>query len=406
MAPWTVATSAPSEAPTPDQALTQSVVRSILEGGAAAVGVASAEQFTETRHSLIARKEAGLHGGMAFTYRNPDRSTDPSRTVPGARTLVSAAWSYRAATPSSSADHRLSLPSPTGVVARYARHDHYADLRAALDLGATVLRGHGYRAVVAVDDNALVDRAAAHRAGLGWFGKNSLLLLPELGSWFVLGSIVTDAPLEVATVAPLAHGSGCGSCTRCQQDCPTGALDTAGVVDARRCLAWLLQAPGSFPAEFRAALGGRIYGCDTCQEVCPINRVADRRHPPTPVDVSSDPGGERGTQSGTESGVEAGVDLLALLALSDADLLERHGRWYIAERSPRYVRRNALIALGNTGSGDDPATVQTLQHFLAVDDALLREHAAWAAAALGRADLVNTELWSPMPEGTEPGGEA
>src|SRR5438105_6711215 len=131
----------------------------------------------------------------------------------------------------------------------------------------------GWRARVLADDNALVDREAARRAGLGWYGKNANVLLPGAGSWFVLGSVVTDAPLP-----PADHEvpDGCGSCTRCLDGCPTGAIVAPGVVDARRCLAWLVQQPGSFPVELRAALGDRIYGCDDCQEVCPPNHRAER----------------------------------------------------------------------------------------------------------------------------------
>ncbi len=156
------------------------------------------------------------------------------------------------------------------------------------------------------DDNGLVDRAAAHRAGLGWFGKNSLLLLPEFGSWSVLGSVVTDAPLRpTAPATPSPHAEGCGTCSRCMSACPTGALVAPGVLDARRCLAWLVQSPGSFPEQYRRALGDRIYGCDECQQVCPINLLADRRVPPSPPEPDSEPT----------------VDLLDLLDASDEALM-------------------------------------------------------------------------------------
>ncbi len=144
-------------------------------------------------------------------------------------------------------------PRPSGAVARYARRDHYASLRAALGAVADLLARRGWRAVVVCDDNALVDRAAAHRAGLGWYGQNSMLLLPGLGSWSVLGSVVTDAPLRAhrrrRTEQP---GEGCGGCTRCLTACPTGALVAPGVLDARRCLAWLVQAPGVVPGRVPA----------------------------------------------------------------------------------------------------------------------------------------------------------
>lgn len=267
-----------------------------------------------------------------------------------------------------------------GRVARYARQDHYGALRSALGVLAGHLEGAGWRATVVCDDNALVDRAAARRAGLGWYGKNSLFFLDGLGSWSVLGSVVTDAPLPPSVDGERPHGNGCGSCTRCRVACPTGALSEPGVVDARQCLACLVQAPGSFPEAFRSALGDRLYGCDECQQVCPINRLADRgRLPP--------PGGEGGRDG--EGDDDAGrVDLLALLAASDDELMRRHGRWYIARRDPRYLRRNALVVLGNVGDGRDPSTEAALRLWLASDDPMLAEHARWAAGALGRVDLA------------------
>jgi epoxyqueuosine reductase len=331
--------------------LVDEVCRLGRDAGLDAVGVAPATPFESTRRDLETRKAAGLHGGMHFTYGRPDRSTDPGRTVTGARALVVGARSYAAPTP----------PAPTGGpmarVARYSRTDHYAELRAALQAVADHLTAAGWRARVLVDDNALVDREAARRAGIGWYGKNSNVLLPGRGSWFVLGAVVTDAPLEPTAVDVPDQ---CGACTRCMTGCPTDAIVAPGVVDARRCLAWLLQADGPFPVEFRQALGDRIYGCDDCQEVCPPNRRVDERGPAG----------------------QAWVDVLELLELSDEDLLARYGRWYIPKRDPRYLRRNALVVLGNTGDGGDPRVRATLGRYLDGDDDLLREHAAWAAAQL------------------------
>jgi epoxyqueuosine reductase len=358
------------------------VVRIGREAGLHSVGVTTAEVFEETRRHLFERKRSGLHATMQFTYRNPDRSTDPTRILPGARSLVVGAWSYRQSEtvlttePGNGQSGGARPGSPTGRVARYARSDHYGSLRSALTAVADHLGERGWRATVVCDDNALVDRAAAHRAGIGWFGKNSLLLVPGAGSWFVLGSVVTDAPLHpsrpAAPAETAAHAEGCGSCSRCMGACPTGALVSPGVLDARRCLAWLVQAPGSFPEEYRAALGDRIYGCDECQQVCPINKLADRRDPPSAV----------------ESTDGSGVDLLDLLEASDRRLMEAHGRWYIAERDPRYLRRNALVALGNVGDGHHPGTERALERWLVTDDPMLAEHARWAARRLGRDDLI------------------
>lgn len=332
--------------------------------GLDAVGVAPADPFVSTRKLLERRKKAGLHGGMHFTYGDPARSTDPGRAVAGARALVVGARSYRRAEPDPP-----SATTAAGRVARYSWDNSYAPLREALAIMAGRLEEAGWQAEVLADDNALVDREAAYRAGLGWYGKNSNLLLPGRGSWFVLGSVVTDAPLA-PTGAPAEDG--CGPCQRCLPACPTGALVAAGVLDARRCLAWLLEAPGAFPVEFRGALGGRVYGCDDCQEVCPPNRAGDLRHPPPPA----------------HPGDVAWVDLVEMLDASDEALLDQFGRWYIPRRQPRYLRRNALVALGNVAEGDDAEVARVLVRYLADPDPMLREHAGWAAARLGRRDLV------------------
>lgn len=337
--------------------------------GLAVVGVAPAEPFDTTRDLLVERQAAGLADTMQFTYRNPERSTDPAATLPGARALVVGARSYL--------DPRPDRPTdgpPTARVARYAQRDHYTSLRHGLEAMADHLRGAGWRARVVADDNALVDREAAVRAGIGWYGKASNVLLPGQGSWFVLGSVITDAPLVSEPVGPV--DDGCGSCRRCLDACPTGAIVAPGVVDARRCLAWLVQAEGPFPLEHRAALGDRLYGCDDCQEVCPPNRTVERR---STVAVSDAVGTDA-------SRPEAWVDVVDLLAADDDELMDRHGRWYIPRRDPRYLRRNALVVLGNSGAGHRRDVAATVARYVAHDDDLLREHARWAAARLGLAD--------------------
>lgn len=335
------------------------------EAGLDAVGFAAATVFEGTRRDLTERRAAGLHGGMQFTYRNPERSTDPGRALEGARTLVVGARSYRRAAPTPDAD------GPRARVAAYAWRDHYADLRAGLTAMADELAARGWQARVVADDNALVDREAAVRAGLGWYGKNANVLLPGRGSEVVLGTVVTDADLAEAVAATEPVPDGCGPCRRCLDACPTGALVAPGVLDARRCLAWLVQAEGDFPVEYREALGDRLYGCDDCQDVCPVNRRggADGRPP-------------------AEADAEASVDVLALLAATDDELLDRFGRWYVPRRDPRYLRRNALVVLGNSGRGDDPAVVAAVERYATGADDLLARHARWAAERLGVAPAV------------------
>jgi epoxyqueuosine reductase len=331
--------------------------------GLDAVGVCAAEIFESTRRDLHERKAAGLSADMAFTYRNPDRSTDPTRILPGARSIVVAARSYLREGPGRPDDQ------PHGAVARYVWEDHYGELRSALGTIGELLAGHGHRSRVVVDDNALVDREAAHRAGIGWYGKNANLLLPRKGSWFVLGSLVTDALLPTDDPLP----DGCGACERCLTSCPTDAIVAPGVIDARRCLAWLVQARGIFPAEHRVALGDRIYGCDDCQEVCPPNRVQARR----PVAV-------------TVTARRPWAPLLDMLAADDETLLDRYGLWYIAERDPDHLRRNALIALANTADAGDAAVRDAIAIHVAHERPMLVAHAVWAAQRLGYRDLVDT----------------
>ena len=358
----------------PVDALARELERIGLAAGLDAVGIAPATPFAETERTLHARKAAGLHGGMQFTYRNPSRSTDPQQALPGARALVVGARSYRRADPDPDLDP---APGPHGTVARYSWTDHYAALRAALHAVANELERHGHRTKVLADDNALVDREAAFRAGLGTYGKNTMLLLHgDRGSEFVLGAVLTDAPLPTAATTDDPGGrSACGPCTRCLPACPTGALVEPGVLDATRCLAWLLQADGDFPRQHRAALGARLYGCDDCQDACPPNKLEIRRRPP-PADDHAEPT----------------VDVLALLdEPDDAELLRRHGRWYVARRDARHLRRNALVVLGNTGDPTDRRTAATLARYARHPDPLLRAHAAWAAARLGRPDLLDPD---------------
>ena len=338
-----------------------------LAAGLHAVGVTGPEPFDVTREALERRRTEGLAADMAFTFRNPSRSTDPARTLPTVRAVVAGLRAYPA---------EIEPPPPgyvvPGRVARYVAGSHYEALGLGLEAVAEHLRGLGWRAVVLFDQNHLVDRAAAHRAGLAWWGKNTNLLVPEAGSWFVVGEVLTDAPLAPTAAEPLADG--CGPCRRCLDGCPTGALVAPGELDARRCLAWLLQAPGVFPAEHRVALADRLYGCDDCQEVCPPNRRASPTHPVGPA-----------------SSRAAWRDVVAMLELDDATLLEQLGTWYVPGREPGHLRRNLLLVVGNAPLPSPLPTRVTaaLRRHLASADELVRAAAVWAARRHGRADLLD-----------------
>lgn len=355
-----------------------------MDNGLAAVGFCDAEPLLETQQVLVERRDRGLNAEMNFTYRNPARSTDPRATLPSARSIIVGALRYDTDLPERPAGGR-----PFARVARYATADHYRELREALTQIRNHLKQLGHKAVVVADENALVDRAVAVKAGIGWYGKSANVLLPGKGSWFVLGSIITSAELEPAR-EPVADG--CGTCTSCMDHCPTGAIIAPGVVDANLCLSWRLQAPGDFPVELRRSLGDRIYGCDDCQEYCPPSRRADRRGigaPEHPAEYPLDAG---------DGGGGSWVDVEWMLGASDEELLERLGRWYVPRRDPRYLRRNALIVYGNTaGACSDQQVEAVLGAYLDHPDDMLKRHAVWAAIALGRENLLESGSRSADP---------
>ena len=316
------------------------------EIGLDVVGAAPAEPYEETERHIEERNARGLFADMRFTMAQPEVSCHPETLLAGARTVVSAALCYYAPGPA---------PAPgEGRLPRYTWWDAYAALREKLDeLGRRL--GGAYR--VLVDENAHVDREAAVRAGVGFYGKNTMLITRTHGSWVVLGTLVTAAEIEPSE--PL--GLDCGSCRICIDACPTDALAEAGVLDANRCLSWSTQRPGSIPEEHRAAIGDSVYGCDICQAVCPWNRGVEKRRAAEPA------------------AGEAAVDLVAWLEADGGGLLERYERLYVPRRNPRYLKRNALVALGNAGAPEHAAAIEP---FLADDDPLLREHAEWALARL------------------------
>ena len=331
------------------------------------VGVASAEVLHRARQALNERKSQGLHNQMQFTYRNPNRSTDPTATLPSAKSVIVGALSYSTQMPEQ--PEKLSAR-----VARYVWSDYYAQLRESLRQIAKQLESDGFRAVVLADDNSIVDREVAYQAGLGWFGKNSNLLIAGAGSYFVLGCVVTNSPL-VFDEKPV--DDGCGSCRRCLDNCPTQAIIAPGVIDANKCLAWLLQKPGVFDRDFRVALGDRLYGCDDCQEVCPPTVRFEKR-----ASVVADELVKHDDRT------TAWVSVQKILLADDESLLKEFGAWYIANRDPKWLRRNALVILGNIGDANDKLVVELLQKYCNHSDAILRSHAVWAAARLGLNHLL------------------
>jgi epoxyqueuosine reductase len=314
------------------------------ELGLDAVGAAPVAAYAETERHIAERRARGLFADMQFTMARPDVSCHPERVLPGARTVVSAALCYYAPEPEQ--------PAGTGRLPRYTWRDHYAELREKLDALGRRLGGE-YR--VLVDENDHVDREAAARSGVGFYGKNTLLITRRHGSWVVLGTLITEAELD--PTQPL--GTDCGECRLCIDACPTGALDEPGVLDATRCLSYWTQSRAPFPVEFREALEDRVYGCDICQDVCPWNRGVEKR---------------RAAESPPQS-AEPFVSLVDWLEAEDADLRVRYDRLYFPRNDPRFLRRNALVAAGNTGGERERGPVE---RYAESKDAMLREHAQWA----------------------------
>ena len=304
------------------------------------VGVTRAEAYDGTERAIRERRARGLFGTMRFTMARPERSCHPEALLDGARSVVSAAWCYwRPEAP---------LEPGEGRLARYTRRDGYRELRDRLEELGRMLGG-SFR--VLVDDDDHVDREAAARSGVGFYGKNTMLITRHHGSWVVLGTLVTD--LELASTPPL--DADCGSCRLCIDACPTGALDEPGTLDSTRCLSYWTQTPEPIPDAFRAELGPSVFGCDVCQDVCPWNRGVEKRRRAEEAD--------------------ANVDLVAWLTEDGRELRERHARLYVPRNQPRWLRRNALVALGNVGG---PEHEELLERWADDDDAVLREHAVWA----------------------------
>jgi epoxyqueuosine reductase len=318
------------------------------DAGCAGFGICEATPFGDTAVEMHRRRRHGSHAGLRFTYTDPDVATDVTASFPWARRLVVLAWSYLpdAGSPGPSG-------AGTGRIARFATADHYDGLRRAADAVQAALHADGWRTEILVDDNRLVDRAAAVRAGVGWWGKNAMVLAPGHGPWLLLGSVVTDAELPVS--APMTRD--CGSCSACLPACPTGALVAPGVLDARRCLARWAQAPGIIPRRYRTAMEDRLYGCDDCIEACP-------------------PGGRAMADATRRRGR---VDLVALLGASDAEILGTYGHFYLPGRRASILRRNALVAIGNVGARD---ALGVLAGYLGHPDPMLRIHAAWSLGTL------------------------
>lgn len=320
-----------------------------IELGLDAVGVAQAEPYERAEQAIADRSARGLFADLKFTMSRPETSCHPEGLVEHASSVISAALSYWA--PDEAAAPGVGT---TGRIARYTRGDAYQALADRLERIAAWLEASGHRARVLVDSNHHVDREAAVRSGVGFAAKNTNVITRHAGSWVVLGTIITDAAFE--SDEPMRPG--CGSCTRCIDACPTDAIVDGGhVLDVNRCITYWTQSRHPIPTDVRDVMGDMLYGCDICQDVCPWNRGTEGRR----SDIDPVPG--------------AAIDLLSWLTAPDDELDATYERFFVPRRDMRYLRRNALVALGNRGKPEEaPLAAAYLEHH----DPMIREHARWA----------------------------
>ncbi len=352
------------------------------EAGFPLARIADALPASGARAAALAALEAGRFGEMRWMDAGwVERATDPGRFLEGARSLVMVALPARGREPGTPP-----AGGARGVVARYARgRDYHRVFEARLRRASRAMREElGGETRATVDYGPLLERPYAAAAGLGWLGKSTMLLVPGLGPWVLLGVIATT--VELAPDAPLRKS--CGACRRCIVACPTAAISPeGGVLDARRCISYLtIEHRGPIPRELRAAMGNRVFGCDDCLDACPVG--AGQWTCDAELEAAS---------------AERAWPLLAeLIALDEAGFTERFRGTPLMRAKREGMARNACVALGNVGGAREVAALVR-----ALEDAspLVRGHAAWAlgriavrlgidtAAHLGAALARETDPW-------------
>ncbi len=308
--------------------------------------------------------ERGYAGAMGYMERRHAAREHPASILPDVRSVIMTALNYfPGSEPANVAGQ--------GKVARYARGRDYHDvlrerLRELLDWLQRERPECRGRAVV--DTAPLLERDFARRAGLGWFGKNTMLLHPRLGSYFFLGALLVDIELQPDSPFTRSH---CGTCTACLDACPTDAFPGPGWLDARKCISYLtIELRDAIPLELRSGVGDWLFGCDVCQEVCPWNRK-------TP-------------EGGIEPALPSGLDLRAVMLLTHEEYRERFKSTALERTGFDGLRRNAAIVLGNRGTADDlPALRAALR---AEIPAVVREVVLWAIEQIeGRKAAMRSE---------------
>jgi len=332
--------------------------------------VAEADDFARLRDWLA----RGFGGEMGYMTRHADARRHPASVLPAVRSVVMVGMDYAAIVRGPSSVVRSQPPDPSsttdngqrttdGKIARYARGPDYHDvLRDRLNRLLAWLRAEapGCDGRGVVDTAPLLERDFARRAGLGWVGKNTMLINKRRGSYLFLGALLTDLELKPDPPHTASH---CGTCTACLDACPTGAFAGPGLLDARKCISYLtIELRGPVPEELRPGVGDWLFGCDVCQEVCPWNRRDD-----------------------TEP--EA-VDAAELLGLDEAAFRQRFRGTALWRTKRRGLLRNAALVLGNCG---DERALPALERATADADELVREAAAWAVGQIRRRSVAHLQ---------------
>ncbi|WP_339228908.1 tRNA epoxyqueuosine(34) reductase QueG [Oceanobacillus sp. FSL K6-2867] len=339
--------------------LKQEIIDYAKEIGIDKIGFASADVFGELRERLRRQQESNFQSG--FEKGTLEERTEPQRLLPEAQSIISIAIAY----PSRMKDApRSTKEERRGLFARASWGiDYHVVLRDRLEKLAAFIRDKVPDASnkVMVDTGELSDRAVAERAGIGFSGKNTSIITPEFGSFVYLGEMITNIPF--VPDAPLEDS--CGDCTKCMDACPTGALVEAGRLNAQRCIAFLTQTKDFLPEEFRTKLGNRLYGCDTCQQVCPRNKGIDSHiHPEFEPEHDL-----------------AKPKLVPMLRISNRSFKDNFGHMSGSWRGKKPLQRNALIALGHYK--DKNAVPEMIQVMKEDPRPVIRGTAAWALGKIG-----------------------
>ncbi|WP_195781336.1 tRNA epoxyqueuosine(34) reductase QueG [Priestia megaterium] len=346
--------------------LKEEIISYSKEIGIDKIGFASASMFDELKNRLLAQQELGYASG--FEEPDIEKRIDPTLVVPKARSIISIALAY----PSKLKDAPKSTKEDRrGIFCRASwGQDYHTVLRDRLQKLETFIKEKAPAAILQsmVDTGELSDRAVAERAGIGWSGKNCAIITPEFGSYVYLGEMITDIPFPPDK--PIEDG--CGTCNKCVDACPTGALVTGGQLNSQRCIAFLTQTKGFLAEEFRSKLGNRLYGCDTCQTVCPENKGKDFHFHP---EMEPDP-------------ELAKPKLKPLLTMSNREFKEKFGHVSGSWRGKKPIQRNAIIALAHF---KDQTAVPDLIELIKNDvRPVIRGTAAWALGKIGDKEALDT----------------